>query len=102
MKKPDAEQTVNIHPALNEKVEAVAVDAMRDLWDRTVDNATLDPASRLVTPSMVRDAIEARLADYLGAGVLLPKVRVEMNAERTGFVTTITPGTVPGVVRQVS
>lgn len=101
MKKKDAEKLVHIDPSMDDKIAAHAQDAFRELWDRTVDNATADPQSRLVTPTMAKEAIERRLRDVLGAGVQLPNVKVTINAARTGFDITITPHVEPCVVRQV-
>jgi hypothetical protein len=80
-----------VDPKMDDRIKAVATDAVRELWDRTVDRATEDPRSRLVTPAMVKTAIEERLRDYLGAGVLLPVVKVDLRADRTGFDIDIQP-----------
>lgn len=101
MKKSDAEKLVHVDPSLDRKLEAHAADAFRELWDATVDNATLDPKSRLVTPTMVKEAVERRLADIQGKGVLLPIVEVKINAARTGFDIEIRPAVVPVTIRQV-
>jgi len=101
MKDEDAKRYVQVDPSMDDRVSAHARDAMRDLWDRTVDNATLDPRSRLITPAMVKAAVEERLRDYTGAGVLLPQVDVCVNADRTGFDVKVKPAVVPAVMRQV-
>ena len=88
MRKKDAERLIHA-PGVDERVRAHAADALRELWDRTVDNATEDPRTRVVTPSMVKKAIDERLAAVLGPGVLPPIVEVRVNADRTGFEVEI-------------
>lgn len=75
--------------SVDDKVEAEAKDAFRELWDRVVDQG-----GGMVTRAMVKEAIETRLRDYLGPGVFLPNVVVELNATRTGFDIEITPAKV--------
>lgn len=101
MKKEDARRHFIIDPSLDHRVEGAALDAFRALWDRVVDNATADPRSRLVTPTMVKAALDLRIRDLLGPGVLPPEISVRVNAERTGFTVEIRPAVVPYVMRQV-
>ena len=89
-----------LHPSLDNRIEAEAHDAFRELWDRAVARGDAG-GSRMVTPTMVREAVERRLRDLLGANVLHPVVKVSLNADRTGFDIEIRPASVPVVMRQV-
>jgi len=86
--------------SLDRRIEAEAHDAFRELWDRVVERGDAG-GSRLVTPTMVKDAIEARLRDYLPKGTLLPIVDVRINAARTGFDIALKPAEVRMTLTQV-
>lgn len=101
MKKKQAEKLVVATAGVAEKLKAHAADAFRELWDRTVDNATLDPRSRLVTPDAVREAIRVRLREVVPVGELIPEVRVSLNHARTGFDIELRPADAPFVLPPV-
>lgn len=88
-------------PNMNETVVRHAEDAVRELFDRRakIADQTGNVQDRLITPAMAKEAIEERLRDVLPKGALLPRVRVGLNAMRTGFVIDIQPGEVPTDLR---
>lgn len=78
-------------PSVDQRVEAQARDAFRELWDRVVTKADAGSGSRWLTRAMVKDAIDARLRDFLGPGVRAPRVEVRVNVDGTGFDIDIQP-----------
>ena len=92
-----AREAVHVEANMDRRIEAQAQDALRELWDARakLGEQTGNPHDRLVTLQMVKDAVERRLRDFLPRGSLMPIVRVDLNARRTGFVIDIRPGHFP-------
>lgn len=78
-----------VAPTMDRLIEQEAARAVEEIQSRT----------SVLTPTLVKGAIEKRLRAYLGPGAVLPKVSVGLRRREYGggYDVEITPGDVPGI-----